>query len=268
MKKLERSSAILEKIINSIKLKNYNWIPEYLLKTEQQISKDVILGKLPEELLEPPFSLNSNLKMIRDNLSSAIRIGNQKNLLETSEIEPYLAGAKKVIELVGNKKKIQNLTDSKYKSNIKYCITFISKLRLTQPYTNVMFIEGSTERDFWFKWEGDIEPVKIIYESKKIMVLYRVHWEHHFCEPYLDMQDRIQVFFIPYFHTPIIRTNSGILFAACVKAFRAKVNEYAYTLGLTSWFRNYYATKGWKREHLPEKYYEGWKHANLQISNP
>lgn len=201
--------------------------------------------------------------MIRKNLSVAISNGNQKTLLKTSEIQPYLEGTKKVIETVRDNKKIPTLTNSQQRSNAKYCVTFISQLSLAKIYSNVMHIEGSTERDFWFKWEGDVEPVKIIYEPKKTTSLYRVHWGHHFCEPYLDEQKRIQVFFTPYFHTPIIRTHLGFLFSVCVKAFRAKVNEYNPTLGLTDWFRSYYASKGWKREHPPEKYYEGWKHANL-----
>ena len=67
-----------------------------------------------------------------------------------------------------------------------------------------MHIEGSNERDFWFKWEGDVEPVKIIYEKNRTKALYRVHWEHHFCEPYLDEQKRILVVYDDESTTPYI----------------------------------------------------------------
>lgn len=259
---MESSSIRLEKINRAIKVENYEGVPEDLLKTREQISRDVALGRLPVELLEPPFSLNNNLSMIGANLSEAIASGNPNTLLNKSEIKPFLEGVKNVLETLKNNEKISALANSQQRSNAKYCVTFISRLPLAISYSSVMQVEGLSERDFWFRWEDDVEPVKIIYEPKKTMTLYRVHWGHHFREPYLDEQKRIQVFFTPYFHTPIVRTYSGSLFAVCMEAFRAEVNDYEPMLGVADWFRSYYASRGWKREHPPEKYYKGWRHAD------
>ena len=180
------------------------------------------------------------------------------SLLEVSEIIPYIEGIRCVLKAFKNLDEWEEMVNEE-ESSASDCVAYISSNPVARAFEKVHIASKRIKKDFWFIWPEEFEPIKVVFENEKVVsVLYRYHWKHFAIDkPYLDGKNRIEVFFLPYFHTPIIRRfKEDVLFAIFVKCYAARVKDY--TVVDDEVIPEYYVSKGEKDRHPPSVDYEGW----------
>ena len=114
-------------------------------------------------------------------------------------------------------------------------------------------------KDFWFVWSNDFEPIRITNEDHEITsVLHRRHWQHiDVPGPYTNDENRIETFFFPITHTPMVRkTRLDVDFYILTKLPAIQRIE-NYDMVDES-VPDYFINAGVKDEHFPTTQYPGW----------
>lgn len=123
---------------------------------------------------------------------------------------------------------------------------------------------GNVDRDYWFIWRDpnprkeDYEPVRITCDGDNIIsALFRdFHWKNKTCpNPYNDEDNKAEVAFIPWSHTPRIRKQNDRYFEIWTKNFMERKEDFNFSDEVIP---NYYIVAGDKGYHPPQVYYEGW----------
>ncbi len=254
---LNRAQKISEKLNKKLEVKNYEGILEELDKLIELIERAISSDKLCKEINEPPYSILENLQSIKKTLSEKKIVEKTiDKILKEPEIKAYLWGIKCVLKTFQNLKdlKIQKKEDT----TSEFFIAFMSES--AKVFDKINLISKAPFKDFWFIWEKDeYEPIRIFFENGRIVkARYRWHWKHYdIPNPYVDDGGRIEVFFLPHFHTPLIRRlKEDICFIVFAKCYGAKVHTYEVVSNLE--IDPYYTKKGWKTEHPPAVFYSGW----------
>jgi PKD repeat protein len=248
----------LDKIITKLGEKNYEDILKNFDSTNKLIRDAISKGKLPGEISGKPYFITQNLDRIKKNLFEAFKNGTVDNLLKVSEIIPYIEGIRCVLKALKNIDEWEELMHEE-ESSARDCIAYISSNPVAHAFEKVHIASKRIKKDFWFIWPEEFEPIKLVFEKEKVAsVLYRYHWKHFTIDkPYLDGKNRIEVFFLPHFHTPIIRRiKEDVLFAIFVKCYAARMKDY--TVVDDEVIPEYYVSKGEKDRHPPSVDYEGW----------
>lgn len=120
---------------------------------------------------------------------------------------------------------------------------------------------NQTMKDYWFVWSNDYEPIRVTYEDSIIVsALYRLHWRHFIVSsPYTNASGRVEAFFFPFSHTPIIRRERlDLFFYILIKNFNArKLDDYELAEENEN-IPEYFTSPGTKDLHFPPVEYEGW----------
>jgi hypothetical protein len=253
---LNRAQNVSEKLNKKLEEKKYGETIEELDKLNELIKKALSSGKLPKEINEPPYSLTENLESIKKNLSESIAEKTVDKVLQESEIGAYLSGVKCVLKTFQNSKDVK--APQREDSKSEFFVAFLSAT--TKVFDKVNRISKAAFKDFWFIWENDeYEPVRIFFDNgKAVRARFRWHWAHFdISNPYVDDKGRIEVFFLPQFHTPIIRrSKADVCFIVFAKCYCAMVHDY--TVVLNEKINEYYTKSGWKKTHWPPINYPGW----------
>jgi hypothetical protein len=255
-KPFTQAHKVSEKLNKKLEEKNYKQGLKELDKLIKLINKLVSSTKLPAAINKPPYNLSENLTSIKKTLSEKFQENTIDNLLRESEIRPYLLGIICVLNTFKNLKDFKPL--KRAHSSSKFFVPFISQT--TKVFDKVNQINKQDAKDFWFIWKNDeYEPIRIFFDNEKTVgARFRWHWKHiDTSDPYVDDKDRIEVLFLPKFHTPIIRrSKEDICFQVFAKCYCAIVHDYK--LVFNEEIKSYYTKAEEKPEHWPTVYYEGW----------
>ena len=254
---LPRALSNLEEIITKLGEKTYEDIVKDFDSTDKLIKKAISKGKLPSEISEEPYFINQNLNKIKQTLFDSCGKGTIDSLLKVSEIIPYIEGIICILKAFKNKEWKEMPHEEE--SSARDCVAYISSNPLARAFEKIHCEIKKKKKDFWFIWPEEYEPIKLVFEKGKVTsVLYRYHWKHFTVDkPCLDEKNRIEVFFLPHFHTPIIRRfKEDVLFAIFVKCYAAHVKDHKVVHDEV--IPEYYVSEGEKYRHPPSVDYEGW----------
>lgn len=294
---LRLAQDILKKIIEGLSHRNYVSLLNDLDRLGNLINKAVSSGKLPGEILADPYCTVENLMMIKETIAEGLANNTMETLVGNTELILYVDGVKKVLKAFATFKDWKEVASSKHpekeiakridhilesivgirrergESSAEFIVALISDNPMVEAFDKgVIDIQRPLARDFWFSWmkprtkdAEEYEPVRLYLEEngKIVAARSRVHWRHlEIKEPYLDEKRRTEVFFLPYFHTPIVREKAHItnmhmiiLYHVFVGCFGAKVVDYQVVDGVIP---PYYMEAGLKPIHKPPVPYQGW----------
>ena len=295
--KQQTVQGILAKIIDGLSKKSYISLTKDFDKLIELINNAVLSGKLPSEILFEPYFTLENLKTIKETIAERLVDQTIVTIAGDTEIIPYIDGVKKVLKTFNTFKDWKEVADSKHpeeeivkrideiveplvkirrqreESNAKLIVTLISDSPTVKPFGNRVICKQLTlDRDFWFSWGKteikkveEYEPIRLHYENGKIIgIRSRWHWLHiNLKGPYLDKKNRIEIFFLPLFHTPIVReklhatnVHKIMLYHVFVRCFGTRVVAYKVVDGVID---SYYTNPGKKDKHPPTvENYLGW----------
>ncbi len=114
-------------------------------------------------------------------------------------------------------------------------------------------------KDYWFVWSNDFEPIRIFHENRQITsALHRRHWKHvDVTNPYTNGENRVEAFFFPITHTPMIRKAELDIDFYLLAKFVAtnKIDNYDI---VDEPIPQYFKSTGMKDQHFPSVAYQGW----------
>jgi hypothetical protein len=253
---LNRAQNASEKLNKKLEERNYKEAIEELDKLIELIKQALSLNKLPQEINQPPYSLLENLESIKKTLSESIAEKTIDKVLQESEISAYLSGVPCVLKTFQNSKDLK--APQRADSASEFFVAFLSAT--TKVFDKVNQVSKAAFKDFWFIWENDeYEPVRLFFDNGNVVrARFRWHWAHFdISNPYVDDKGRIEVFFLPQFHTPIIRrSKADVCFIVFAKCYCAMVHDYMVVLNEK--IDEYYTKSGWKATHWPPINYPGW----------
>lgn len=126
-------------------------------------------------------------------------------------------------------------------------------------FDRVVCKTDSLQKEYWFIWSDDYEPIRIAYREQRIIsATHRLHWKHiDVVDPYNNDKNRIEAFFFPYTHTPRIRkAENDVLFDVLVSGFATpRIEQYQI---VDEPIPEYYICSGRKERHFPPVDYGGW----------
>lgn len=124
-------------------------------------------------------------------------------------------------------------------------------------FTKVLIQKGKSEDDYWYCWDNDQEPIRIIKEIKNIKkIMYRVHWNHVTVHNPDVEENQVKVIFHLFTHTPQVKKEvdasfnilTNFIYKNCIEDYEC-LNEEP---------EAQYITEGLKLAHIPPFYYPGW----------
>lgn len=138
----------------------------------------------------------------------------------------------------------------------KSIVAYVPK---NESFDKVISKTDTTQQDYWFVWSGDFEPIRLTYKNSEIIsVLHRIHWVHNVVDnPYMNDEKRIESFFYPICHLPVIRKRKkDVNFFILTRKFL--VNRLCDYDLVDEDIPNYFISKGKKDRHFFSMEYQGW----------